>query len=123
MDSFQIFCKIFISVLIFSFVILNNNVLSTEKNDWENPEIVGINKELPHCTLVPYNNVTKAIEGERSASKYYKSLDGDWKFHWSSKPDDRPKDFYKFDYDDSGWDKIPVPSNWQMFGYDKDVWL
>ena len=23
-------------------------------NDWENPEMVGHNKELPHCTLIPY---------------------------------------------------------------------
>jgi hypothetical protein len=22
-------------------------------NDWENPEIVGINKESGHCTLIP----------------------------------------------------------------------
>jgi len=91
--------------------------------DWENPEVVGINKEPGHCTLVPYRDANSAMEGNREASPFYKSLDGDWRFNWVLKPADRPVDFYKTDYDDSGWKKLPVPSNWQMHGYGRPIYL
>jgi len=85
--------------------------------DWENPEIVGRNKELPHVTLMLYPEIKSAIKGEVSSSPFFLSLNGLWKFHWVKKPEERPLDFYQVEFDDSGWRKIPVPSNWQMFGY------
>ncbi|MFG0289455.1 MAG: glycoside hydrolase family 2 TIM barrel-domain containing protein, partial [Rhodopirellula sp. JB044] len=45
------------------------------------------------------------------------SLNGDWKFNWSKDPSERPQDFFQNDFDVSGWDDIPVPSNWQLQGY------
>jgi hypothetical protein len=47
-------------------------------------------------------------------------LDGDWKFNWAPDPDSRPKDFYKTEFDVSGWDNIPVPSSWNIYGVQKD---
>ncbi len=44
-------------------------------------------------------------------------LNGPWKFHYSENPDGIVKDFYKTDFNDSKWDPIVVPSNWQMQGY------
>jgi beta-galactosidase len=100
-----------------------SGITSTEVPDWENPQVVGINKEPGHCTLVPYPNTRTALKCERQASKFYKSLNGKWKFNWVSKPSDRPVDFYKPRYDVSGWDEIPVPSNWQMHGYGRPIYL
>ena len=91
--------------------------------DWENPEMVGRNKEPAHCTLVPYPNTAMALQGKREASPFYKSLNGNWKFNWVRKPADRPRDFYKPDYDVSGWKEIPVPANWQMHGYGRPIYL
>ena len=82
--------------------------------DWENPEMIGQNKEPGHSTLIPYADVETALEGVRSESPFYESLNGEWKFNWVRKPAVRPVDFYKADYDVSGWDDIVVPSNWQM---------
>ena len=96
---------------------------STETPDWENPQVVGRNKEPGHCTLVPYPDTETALQCERQASQFYKSLNGKWKFNWVSKPSDRPVDFYKSSYDVSKWDEIPVPSNWQMQGYDRPIYL
>ncbi len=93
------------------------------KLDWENPDVVGINKEPGHCTLIPYPNVETALKAERKSSQFYKSLNGNWKFHWVDKPADRPVDFYKPDYDVSTWNLIPVPSNWQMHGYGIPIYL
>ncbi len=110
--------------------IVDINEVDLTINDWENPEVIGINKEPGHCTLVPYLDIETALKADRKASQLYKSLsarspqdNGNWKFHWVSKPADRPRDFYKPDYDVSTWDQIPVPSNWQMHGYGRPIYL
>lgn len=86
-------------------------------NDWENPRMFDRNKQPAHCTLMPYPDIESALQTDRQDSPFYKSLNGNWKFKWSNKPADRPKDFYKPDYGVSGWKEIPVPSNWQLQGY------
>jgi beta-galactosidase len=85
--------------------------------DWENPLIVGINKEPPHCTKWSYPDAETALSAGEHESPYRLSLNGDWKFHWAGKPDDRPQDFYKPGYEDTGWLTIPVPALWEMQGY------
>ncbi|MHC4266176.1 MAG: beta-galactosidase, LacZ type [Planctomycetota bacterium] len=100
-----------------AFVALLLTASSIFGNDWENPEIISINKETGHCTLVPYSDVKTAWESEREKSPYYKSLNGKWKFKWVSRPSERPVEFYKLDYEVERWDEIEVPSNWQLKGY------
>ncbi|MEE8452438.1 MAG: glycoside hydrolase family 2 TIM barrel-domain containing protein, partial [Thermoguttaceae bacterium] len=94
-----------------------------ETPDWENPEVFDVNKEPPHATLAVYPDVKSAIRADRAASPWFQSFDGKWKFHWVSKPADRPMEFFKTDYDDTAWDKIPVPSNWQMHGYGTPIYV
>lgn len=86
-------------------------------NDWENPEVVEINKEPGHATLFPYENREKALDFNKTASAYFLSLNGAWKFHWVRTPEERPRDFFKTDFDDGAWNLIPVPSNWELEGY------
>jgi len=93
------------------------------KPDWENPDVVGINKEPGHCTLIPYSDIETALKADRTNSPFYRSLNGNWKFNWANKPADRPLDFYKPDYDVSTWKLISVPSNWQMHGYGIPIYL
>ncbi|MBN1806198.1 MAG: DUF4981 domain-containing protein [Sedimentisphaerales bacterium] len=93
------------------------------KSDWENPDVVGINKEPGHCTLMPYSDIETALKADHENSPFYRSLNGNWKFNWVIKPADRPLDFYKPDYDVGTWKLIPVPSNWQMHGYGKPIYL
>ena len=85
--------------------------------DWENPKVFGLNKETPHCTLMPYSKMSLAEKIDRAGSQWYRTLNGQWKFHWSADPDSRPADFYKEEFDVSKWDNIAVPSNWQIQGY------
>ncbi len=87
-----------------------------QKNDWENATMIGQNKEPAHNTLIPFNDLNSALKGNKD-SAYYQSLNGIWKFNWVKKPSDRPINFYEVDFDDSSWDNIDVPSNWQMRGY------
>ena len=83
----------------------------------EDPQCLGIHKEPPHATLMPYANLTEALAARRHASSFCRSLNGMWKFHWVAHPDQRPLDFYKPEFDASAWKEIPVPSNWQLLGY------
>jgi beta-galactosidase len=83
----------------------------------ENPELLGINKEPAHATLMAYGNLDEALKANRHASSYCQSLNGLWKFNYVTRPEYRPVDFYKPSYDVSGWKEIPVPSNWQVLGY------
>ncbi|MFW9991533.1 MAG: glycoside hydrolase family 2 TIM barrel-domain containing protein [Candidatus Odinarchaeota archaeon] len=88
--------------------------------DWENAEIIGRNKESGHTISIPYSSTEVTIK--REISPYYKSLNGTWKFHWVKKPADRPRDFYKPDFDVSRWDELLVPSNWELHGYGTPIY-
>ncbi|MET4082738.1 beta-galactosidase [Pedobacter sp. UYP30] len=83
----------------------------------QDPECIGINKEPFHSTLMPYANLTEALNAKRDQSSFVKTLNGSWKFHYVDWPQKRPENFYKKDYDVSSWDDIKVPSNWQVVGY------
>ena len=83
----------------------------------EDPECIGINKEPDHATLMPYASLKEALAANRHASSFSRSLNGLWKFHWVDWPQKRPVNFYKADYDVSGWRDIKVPSCWQVEGY------
>ena len=84
-------------------------------NDWENPAVLGINK-------LPYHATLQLPSLEKECPEIF-SLDGQWFFHWSRNPEERPKDFYREDYDVSQWGKIAVPGNWQTQGYGTPIYI
>ena len=92
------------------------NEKSNDIPDWENPNTFSIGKEKAHSTLIPFESIDEVLE-HREESKYFKLLNGNWKFNWVRAPHERPKDFYKEDFKVDGWEEIDVPSNWQMRGY------
>ncbi|GKQ35916.1 beta-galactosidase [Streptomyces sp. A012304] len=79
--------------------------------------------EPPHTTLMPYADLAQALAADRTRSPYRLSLDGRWKFAHADRPDDRDVDFHRTDLDDSDWDTIPVPSAWQLHGYDRPIYV
>ena len=97
---------------------------------WEDETIFAENKEPAVATYMPYES-EQAMLADKA---YYKtpwttpvnnrnlSLNGTWRFHFVSEPSQRPMDFWKEGYDVSAWDTIPVPSNWEMQGYDRPIY-
>ena len=97
---------------------------------WEDETVFAINKEKGHATYIPY----ASVEEMRGDAEFYKtpwttvkssrvqSLNGAWKFNLVDEPSKRPLDFYKEGFDVSSWDEIPVPSNWEMHGYDHPIY-
>lgn len=88
--------------------------------EWQSPDSVAVNKQQPHAWFFSFRNIEEARKVLPENSSYWKSLDGLWKFHWAPNPDERPKDFYRTDYDVSQWDDIKVPMNWNLAGLQKD---
>ena len=92
-------------------------VSSGLSQDWQDPQIVRINKSAPHVTKMPFADASAARQLRRMESSFCRVLNDNWKFHYVGHPDARPLDFYQTSYDDSGWATIPVPANWQLHGY------
>jgi beta-galactosidase/beta-glucuronidase len=90
--------------------------------DWQDPQVVGRNKERGHVPLVPYPDEATALADDRSASPYFRLLNGPWRFHLAPNPASAPADFHLPGFDDSAWDTITVPGNWQLQGYDKPIY-
>ena len=88
--------------------------------EWQSPDSVAVNKQQPHAWFFSFRNIDEARKVLPENSSYWKSLDGMWKFHWAPNPDERPKDFFRTDYDVSKWDDIKVPMNWNMAGLQRD---
>lgn len=83
-------------------------------NDWENPDVNGINKEKPHAYSFLFE--------EKANNPLIQSLDGIWKFKWSPDPQSRPVDFYKENYSTKNWDNILVPGNWELQGFGTPIY-
>lgn len=109
---------------------LKNAVADREKVYWEDETRFEENKEPGHATYMPYASEEEmtadtefyARPWNDSHSSLQCSLNGDWSFNLVSEPSLRPVDFYKEDFDVSGWETIPVPSNWEMLGYDHPIY-
>src|SRR5574340_1126138 len=93
--------------------------------DWENPKVFGAGKEPPHATLMHQKPGGSLLLGDVPSDQLapMQSLAGRWRFHWAPKPADRPLDFYKPEFDARQWAEIPVPSNWQLQGYDIPIYV
>ena len=124
--------SVFKSSLIITLLLLISSayVFAEEKNDWENQHVFAINKEEGHATYMPYPNREEVFKDDKrvrfpwvtSKSPYFKLLNGNWMFSLVDEPSKRPLDFMKDGYNFSNWDTIPVPSNWEMLGYDQPIY-
>ncbi len=85
---------------------------------WENPEILHVHCEKPRSYFIPYENEALAEKGMRGDSRFYKSLNGAWKFRYYESVNLVEDDFTAAGFDAGGWNELPVPSNWQLHGYD-----
>ncbi len=88
--------------------------------DWENPAVNYVGKEPAHATLIAYSGTEEAKMG--GLCPWVVSLNGNWKFHWVKRPEERPVNFYQVDYDVSGWKEIAVPGEWTVQGYDVPIY-
>lgn len=111
-----------------------NNTPPTQQqkqhNPWEDETFFAENKETGHSTFIPYRTESDMLADRAfyrtpwttPLSSDYLLLNGIWKFHFVSEPSQHPTLFYQDNFDISSWDSIPVPSNWEMQGYDRPIY-
>ena len=74
--------------------------------DWQNPAVTGVNNLPPHATMVICPDAATAMmigpvsNAERIKSPFYRSLNGDWKYHYAPNHAGRVADFWKPAFDD-----------------------
>lgn len=85
-------------------------------NEFENPKMLCEGRLAPHSYFIPYADKETALRDNKELSPYYASLSGDWDFAYYKRFSDVPKDVARCDEAESC--RIPVPSNFQMYGYD-----
>ena len=95
---------------------------AADRPEWDNVRILHQNTEPPRASMMIFPDADEADPLHRELSPWYRTLNGLWKFKWVRKPEERPGTFYQTDYDDTKWDEIPVPSNWQMEGYGTPIY-
>ena len=75
---------------------------------WENIDNFGVNRLAARASFEPV--IGKDEKGSLS-------LNGEWGFHFDPSPVEAPTGFEETEYNDSDWERIPVPSSWQLQGY------
>lgn len=83
--------------------------------DWQNEAVFRINKEPAAATMKFYPTAEAALKGGYSSREM--SLNGSWKFMFCPNPSRVPAGFYGENFDDSPWEDMEVPSNWEMSGH------
>ena len=102
-----------LSLFFASFCLLVSAQTFTE---WQDPAVFEVNKLYPRANIPDYNESADNLMN-------IEWLDGQWAFHYVPNADERPTDFFRTDYDDSGWGTIPVPGNWELNGYGVPVYV
>lgn len=90
-----------------------------QRRDWENPQSVNIHCLKAHSPLSSYRNIDHARDDIHAQRQ---SLNGQWKFKLFEAPEQVDGEFIETHFNDTHWDDITVPSNWQMQGYDKPIY-
>jgi beta-galactosidase len=101
-------------ISLLAIALLGNQLVNAQlfnQTEWENPTIVEIGKEPARAHFAVFANATE------NQSTLIQNLNGQWKFNYVDKPDDRPLDFYKTNFNDADWKNIAVPSNWEWQGF------
>lgn len=101
----------------------------TPPPDWQNPGATGLNNEPMHATMVVCPDrdtalrIDYATNSERTKSRFYLSLNGRWKYHYSRTVNNRVPSFWTPAFDDSSWAWIAVPSNVEKHGYGVPIYV
>lgn len=109
-------------IVLAAVLLLGAHLSFAQSNEWENPQIVDRAKEEGRSYFLLYSNEAELKANNPQKSELYQSLNGNWKFSIVQNPSQRPMDFYSTALDDSSWKDIPVPSNWELQGFDLPIY-
>lgn len=85
------------------------------------PEVFAVNRKDAHSDHIYYETMQEARA--QADMPLRQSLNGTWLFSYASNPSLRVKEFYKTDFDCSGFVDIQVPGHIQIQGYDEMMYI
>lgn len=88
------------------------------RRDWENPGVTQWHRLPAHAPFHSWRDDVQAREDHNPTHK--RSLNGDWQFSFFTAPEQVPDDWITQDSADAI--VTPVPSNWQMQGFDTPIY-
>ena len=91
--------------------------------EWKDPKVNAVNRVPMHTNYFAYESDNAAQKGIKENSANFMTLNGTWKFNWVKDADSRPTDFWKTDFNDKGWNDIPVPGVWELHGYGDPIYV
>ena len=91
--------------------------------EWQDPNVNAVNRAPMHANYFAYESADAAKQGVKENSSNFMSLNGTWKFNWVKDADARPTDFWKNDFNDKGWDNMPVPGLWELNGHGDPIYV
>ena len=102
---------------IFSLTTLSTMAEKAVKPYWQDVQVVEVNKEYPRTSFMTYNNRADALSGKFERSKYYRLLNGTWKFYFVDSYKKLPENITDPNTNTDSWDDIQVPGNWEVQGH------
>ena len=112
-----------VNIALASLLLFSSDTQSQTSEPWEDNKIFSINKEAPHASLFPFQSRDAALADSKEQSNNYLLLNGLWKFNWQRSPKNKPNAFETANFNDSKWQKIPVPGNWEAEGFGYPIYL
>ncbi|MCH5239128.1 MAG: DUF4981 domain-containing protein [Muribaculaceae bacterium] len=91
--------------------------------EWQDQNVNEINRLPMRAAFFPYTSSEAAEAGKPEDDSNYLSLNGEWKFNLVEDADQRPTDFFMVDFNDAGWDKMPVPGMWELNGFGDPIYV
>lgn len=88
---------------------------------WMAPEVLQVNRLPARPILYPFPAAETAGARDPLGSPWVRSLNGIWDFTLAPRPEAVTPEFLRADFypPANGWQRLPVPSNWTMHGFDR----
>ena len=112
--------RLFLAFLLFFAFLTTEAQTFTE---WQDPAVFEVNKLYPRANIprADSRHCVSTMDARHCVPTTV--VDGQWMFHYVPNADERPTDFFRTDFDASGWNTIPVPGNWELNGYGVPVYV
>lgn len=89
--------------------------------DYRTPEVTGISRLSAHTRWGAFSSVREALRGSVYDSSNILMLNGAYRFRLYPRPEE-VEPFWQEGFDDSAFDEIDVPGNWEIQGHDLPVY-
>lgn len=90
---------------------------------WQDMHVLSVNKQAPRSSFMTYDNEKEALSSKYENSKYYKLLNGTWKFYFTEDQRQLPANLENLSTNFTEWHDIQVPGNWELQGFGTAIYV